>query len=220
MVGLVAHHGDGQVHLGGEQPGRGGNGIKPRHQLAHVVDQFLRRDTRAGKFRKQVDELAILQVTRHLVLGLRCQQSRQPGLVGCVHRLACECFDQFARRPGQREPGGERLAQRNGRGQLEHHGRDQLRSPRRTELPQQVVNLGGPVGREHPEGIARLVVQVAAGDIDDDVPRFLVRARLVEQPVLAQPRGKRVVLAVNAGLVGLVPSGLNFWGAAREVGKR
>jgi len=56
-------------------PRRGCDRIQPWHETALVIDEFLRREFRAGKFRQQVDELAVVQECRQRILRLWRQQA-------------------------------------------------------------------------------------------------------------------------------------------------
>ena len=174
--------------------------------LRRWSDELLRRQPRARIFRKQVDELPVLEVTGELVLAFGCEECGEPGFLRLVRRFGGEGLDDFAGRLGQGQPAGQRLAQRDGRSELEHRRGDRFGAGR-TEAREQLIHFRRPVGREYPEGVAGLVGEAAVAEVHDEVARLLVRARLVQQAVLAQSGGVGQILAEWAGRGRLVHRG-------------
>ncbi len=195
-VGLVAHGRDGEVHLPGERPGRGGDGVEPRHQALEMADKFLRRELGAGEFLQQVDEFALTEENLQGLLGAGGEQLGELRLLLRVGGLRGEGLENLFRRFGEGELGVQRLAEadRGGHPRQGHRlvagGAEQL-----DHLLDELRAVGG----EDAKRVAHGVGEAAAGDIDDEVADVLARPVLVEHAVFQQLGGKRIVLGVEIG---------------------
>src|SRR5690625_3138939 len=177
LIRRITDNCDGQMNLLRMNMRRGRYRIKPRHQPTQQPDKFLRLETGARKFLKEIDKFTIRQKLPRLRARFRLQKSLQLGallFIGCPLEKSLQGFRIRIRKRKMRN---KSLTKRN---LLLHPLQFHLLLTGRTEHFEQLFDSSLVIDRIDSDRIPDRILDSAARQIDAKMTRLFLRSRFTQ----------------------------------------